>query len=90
MIARVKVTGEIVNVKFKICEKNVFLDESNRTFVRSDLEFDSSIDWKKVRVEIAMKLVERMDLSNGISKNWSDFVFEKANCLTKKLMEDIK
>lgn len=97
MKAIVKDTGEEVEVRKVVVSGGIYhddecyyKDENGRRYDENDLSVSAPIDWKKVRVEIAMKLVERMDLSNGISKNWSDFVFEKADSLTKKLMEDIK
>lgn len=97
MKAIIKDTGEEIEVSKVVVSGGIYHDDecyyedgNGRRYDEQDLSVSAPIDWKRVRVGIAMKLIERIDLSSGIFKNWSEVVFEKADSLTKRLMEDIK
>lgn len=48
------------------------------------------IDWKKVRIDIAMKMLDIAKTNELYHVNYVEMIFNKSNELTKKLMEDIK
>ncbi|WP_443933950.1 hypothetical protein [Phocaeicola plebeius] len=48
------------------------------------------INWKKVRIDIAMKMLDIAKTNELYQVDYSEMIFNKANELTKKLMEDIK
>lgn len=98
MEARIKETGLVITVYFE-SEKSsnsgtpIWIGQVNhewRTFNEKELEFISYIDWKKVRTDIAMSMIRNADWQGFCGINFTDTIFNKANELTKKLMEDIK
>lgn len=47
------------------------------------------INWKKTRIEIAMKMLDISKTNELYQVDYPEMIFNKANKLTKKLMEDI-
>lgn len=54
-------------------------------------ESKSDIDWKSVRKDIAMILVDKESLEDYLtSRHWADRIFNASDLLTKRLMSDIE
>ena len=85
MKARIKETGVIVDIENLYDDGTALIDDGGYIKV-SKLDFieegtnKEDIDWKKVRIEIAISLINKSE--------WQGF--NEANELTKKLMDDIK
>lgn len=99
MLARIKNNGIILDLSYdndrSIKEGSAiwtgYLNGSWIYLNEKEIEFVSRIDWKKVRTDIALELVKQTPY-DAFSRNdyWVDYVFDRANRLTKKLMQDIE
>ncbi len=96
MKVRIKETGNCADVFFdyeksKECNTPIWAGVIGEKLVRfneHEIEFISYIDWKQVRVDIAMRLIDKTDVSVNYI-NFEKLIFDKANSLTQKLMEDM-
>lgn len=93
MKARIKESGTIVDIENLYDDGTALITDGGYIKV-SKLEFldnKDDIDWKKVRNEIALKLVDKIPHDNySLNSRWAEAVFYRADFLTKYLMEDIK
>lgn len=92
MKARIKETGKIVDIEDLYDDGTALIADGGYIKV-SKLEFlenNDDIDWKKVRVDIAMSMIRNTDWQGFCGINFTDMIFNRANELTKKLMEDIE
>lgn len=92
MKARIKESGIIVDIENLYDDGTALIADGGYIKV-SKLEFldnKDDINWKKVRIEIAMKMLDIAKTNELYQVDYSDMIFNKANELTKKLMEDIK
>lgn len=99
MKARIKVTKEIVDVEpdgTMLIDTPTYISQEGKRFPVFALDFidkktkKDDIDWKKVRTNIAMSMIRNTDWQGFCGINFTDMIFNKANELTKKLMEDIE
>lgn len=93
MLARFKENGCIVDVVYDKDKQmwKSFVEGKWEYYDEERLVFIENIDWKKVRADIAMELVKQIPY-DAFSRNdyWVDYVFDRANELTKKLMQEIE
>lgn len=99
MKARVKETGTLVDAFFdaeksKECNCPMWACQIGRVwefYSEKEIEFVNYIDWQSVRKDIAMEILKQIPFDAFNRRGtWIDAVFERANELTKKLMEEIE
>lgn len=95
MKARIKGSDLIVDAVYdeEMIIWKCFIAGKWQYHTEEELDFLGSTDdinWKKVRTDIAMSMIRNTDWQEFCGINFTDTIFNKANELTKKLMEDIK
>lgn len=92
MKSRIKESGIIVDIENLYDDGTALIADGGYIKV-SKLEFlenNDDIDWKKVRIDIAMKMLDIAKTNELYQVDYSEMIFNKANELTKKLMDDIE